>query len=95
MVAVEVVQTALAKIARTNSEETNMATSNKPAQPVGSMDHIPEFISNLPDPATGIPVEDGDGDIHDNIYSNSVQAGHYGAATFDGDMGRLSRVVGQ
>lgn len=64
----------------------------KPAQPAGTAEHIPEFITNLPDPATGIPVEDGDGDIHDNIYSTGAQNGHYGAATFDGDMGRLSKI---
>ena len=72
-----------------------MATTNAPVQPAGSTDHIPEFISNLPDPATGVAREDGDGDIHDNIYANSVSSGHYGAATFEGDMGRLSRVAVQ
>ena len=69
-----------------------MATNIKPAQPAGSTEHVPEFICNMPDPATGVPVEDGDGDIHDNIYSTGVQNGHYGAATFDGDMGRLSKI---
>ena len=64
----------------------------KPAQPAGSVDHIPEFLTNVPDPATGVPMEDGDGDIHDNIYANTATSGHYGAATFDGDMGRLSKI---
>ena len=68
-----------------------MATT-KPAQPAGTAEHIPEFISNQPNPATGIPIEDGDGDIHDNIYSTGTQAGHVGAAQHDGDMGRLSKV---
>lgn len=63
----------------------------KPAQPAGSEQHIPEFITNQPDPATGVPMEDYDQDIHDTVYSGSVMNGHYGAATFDGDMGRLSK----
>jgi len=82
---------ALAKIVKIEAKEPQMATI-KPAQPAGTSEHVPEFITNLPDPATGIPVEDGDGDIHDNIYSSTVTNGHYGAATFDGDMGRLSKV---
>ena len=68
-----------------------MATS-KPAQPAGTTEHIPEFISNMPDPATGIPLEDGDGDIHDNIYSATVTNRHVGSATHEGDMGRLSKL---
>lgn len=68
-----------------------MATS-KPAQPAGTAEHIPEFISNMPDPATGIPLEDGDGDIHDNIFSATVTNRHVGSATHEGDMGRLSKL---
>lgn len=69
-----------------------MATTKPPAQPTGSAEHVPEFITNMPDPATGVAREDGDGDIHDNIYADHVTSGHYGAATFDGDMGRLSKI---
>lgn len=66
----------------------------QPTQPTGSVQHLPEFISNKPDPATGVPAEDSDRDIHDTVYqsNNMVYNGHYGAATFDGDMGRLSKV---
>ena len=66
----------------------------QPAQPVGSAQHIPEFITNIPDPATGVPQEDSDRDIHDTVYStnNMIRDGHYGGATFEGDMGRLSKI---
>ena len=66
----------------------------QPIKPVGSVEHVPEFITNKPDPSTGVPVEDNDGDIHDTVYqsANMVSNGHYGAASFSGDMGRLSRI---
>lgn len=69
----------------------------QPITPTGSMDHIPEFITNRPDPTTGIPMEDNDGDIHDTVYSsnNMINQGHVGGASHDGDMGRLSRLPGQ
>jgi hypothetical protein len=80
------------KIVKIKIKEPQMATSKPPIQPSGSIEHVPEFISSMPDPSTGIPRENGDGDIHDNVYADSVVSGHYGAATFDGDMGRLSKI---
>lgn len=62
----------------------------QPAKPKGSVEHIPEFISNKPDPKTGIPQEDYDGDIHDTILTVSDR--HVGGAQHDGDMGRLSKL---
>lgn len=62
----------------------------QPVKPTGSSEHIPEFISNQPDPATGVPKEDYDGDVHDTIFPVSDR--HVGGATHDGDMGRLSKL---
>ena len=62
----------------------------QPAQPVSSDQHIPEFITNKPNPQTGVPVDDGDGDVHDTVFTVSDR--HVGAAQHDGDMGRLSKV---
>jgi hypothetical protein len=86
------VRTALAKIVKI-TKEAKMATIN-PVQPGSSAEHVPEFITNKPDPATGVPAEDYDQDIHDTVYqsNNMVRDGHYGGATFDGDMGRLSKI---
>jgi len=68
-----------------------------PASPTGSVNHLPEFITSRPDPATGVPMEDNDGDIHDTVYStnNMIHDGHVGGAGHEGDMGRLSRLPGQ
>lgn len=65
-----------------------------PAKPTESSAHIPEFITNQPDPATGIPVENYDADIHDTVYgtNNMINQGHVGIATHEGDMGRLSKL---
>ena len=69
-------------------------TTIMPAKPASSIAHIPEFITNKPDPATGIPMEDYDADIHDTVYStnNMINQGHIGTATHEGDMGRLSKL---
>ena len=75
---------------------TSMKTkaTRNPVMPMGSLEHIPEFISNKPDPATGIPKEDHDRDIHDTIYQteNMISDRHVGGATHEGDMGRLSKL---
>lgn len=63
-----------------------------PNQSIGSMDHIPEFISNRPDPKTGVPQMDQDGDIHDSLWHDMISDRHLGAATHEGDMGRLSKL---
>ena len=78
---------------KTEIKETAMATL-MPAQPSATDTHVPEFVTNQPDPATGVPTTDSDRDIHDNVYShnNMVSDRHYGGATFEGDMGRLSKI---
>jgi hypothetical protein len=92
-VIVGVQETAPAKIVKIKIKEPQMANSKLPVQPAGSVEQVPEFISSMPDPSTGLPREEaGDADTRDNVYSSSVVSGHYGAATFDGDMGRLSKI---
>ena len=59
-----------------------------PAKPVGSDYHVPEFITNVPDPKTGQPMENYDNDIHGTVFP--VVDRVVDRAQHDGDMGRLS-----
>lgn len=70
------------------------AQMRQPAMPAGTAEHIPEFISNKPDPKTGVPKEDMDRDIHDTIYQTEgmISDRFVGGATHEGDMGRLSKL---
>lgn len=70
------------------------AQMRQPAQPASSAAHVPEFISNKPDPSTGVPAEDFDRDIHDTIYQTEgmISDRFVGGATHEGDMGRLSKL---
>lgn len=71
---------------------TKKAATIFPNQSLGSSDHVPEFVSNNPDPKTGVPKMDADGDVHDSLWHNMVTDRHVGGATHEGDMGRLSKL---
>lgn len=59
-----------------------------PAQPINSAQHIPEFITNRPDPKTGQPMDNEDMDVHGTVFPvlDRINA----PAQHEGDMGRLS-----
>jgi len=60
----------------------------QPAMPIGSDAHVPEFITNRPDPKTGQPMPDTDGDVHGTVFPVIDRV--VDRAQHDGDMGRLS-----
>lgn len=59
-----------------------------PAQPISTEFHIPEFITDKPDPKTGIAMEDGDRDVHGTVFPVIDRV--VDRAQHEGDMGRLS-----
>ena len=59
-----------------------------PAQPVGSGVHIPEFITNVPDPKTGQSMPDTDQDVHGTLFPVVDRYVASADVTQTGDVGR-------
>lgn len=63
--------------------------ARQPAKPESSAAHIPQFITDVPDPLTGQAMEDYDGDVH-GVYFDVIDRVN-DTAQVEGDMGRTGR----